>query len=141
MKVFLVCLLWNIGLVLSATEYNIVRNDRIIGGSIARRNQFPYQVAIIITLGNGGQTFCAGSILNNNYILSNFFRKQLMSRRYKENIIFQRLLIALIKRLAWILWQGFIISIITQMENTDMRSCHDTHFFIVTSIQSHWKMT
>lgn len=39
---------------------------RIVGGSTATRNQFPYQVALIIN--NSG--FCGGSIISNTWVLT-----------------------------------------------------------------------
>jgi secreted trypsin-like serine protease len=84
MKFSVICLVFGIACcALSVESYvlqehdetgqsNRVRTDRIMGGQIARRNQFPYQVALILSLPGNQQTFCAGSILNNNYILSNF---------------------------------------------------------------------
>lgn len=51
-------------------EMQNVRSDRIMGGQIARRNQFPYQVALVLSLPNNFQTFCSGSILNNHFILT-----------------------------------------------------------------------
>lgn len=59
---------------LDSIEAN-VNNDRIIGGSTARRGQFPYTVALRgrITLSNNTivwRHMCGGSILNNRWILS-----------------------------------------------------------------------
>lgn len=41
----------------------------IIGGTEAQRNQFPYQVAIFVYLPTA-QSFCSGSILSANFVLS-----------------------------------------------------------------------
>lgn len=75
MRILLICIICNIGSILALEEYNPIRSDRIIGGSIARQNQFPYQVALIISLPGSGQTFCAGSILSVHYALSKLIAK------------------------------------------------------------------
>lgn len=43
------------------------RDGKIIGGTTAKRNAYPYQVAI---LRSGGAMYCGGSILNANYVLT-----------------------------------------------------------------------
>lgn len=44
----------------------VPEGSRIVGGSVASRNQFPYQVALIIN--NSG--FCGGSIISNAWVLT-----------------------------------------------------------------------
>jgi len=44
----------------------VPEGSRIVGGSVAARNQFPYQVALIIN--NSG--FCGGSIISNTWVLT-----------------------------------------------------------------------
>jgi secreted trypsin-like serine protease len=52
------------------SDSQLVRSDRIMGGQVARRNQFPYQVALILSLPGTQQTFCSGSIISNHFILT-----------------------------------------------------------------------
>lgn len=51
-------------------EVKIDRSTRIIGGTEARRGQFPYIVALILGLPDYGQSFCGGSIISSNFILT-----------------------------------------------------------------------
>ncbi|XP_046608056.1 uncharacterized protein LOC124299131 [Neodiprion virginianus] len=44
--------------------------SRIVGGEVATRGQFPYQVAVLSTNAAGATGFCGGSILNENWILT-----------------------------------------------------------------------
>lgn len=43
--------------------------SRVTGGAIATANQFPYQAALVITLPDQ-QSFCGGSLISNNFILT-----------------------------------------------------------------------
>ena len=42
-------------------------NRRIVGGRVARKNEYPYQVALQY---GSGFTFCGGSIIDNNWVLT-----------------------------------------------------------------------
>lgn len=46
------------------------RNLRIVGGSPARPNQFPHAVALVLHLTQQRSSFCGGSIIHQNYILT-----------------------------------------------------------------------
>ena len=43
-------------------------NDRIVGGETAKRNEFPWQVAIVKR--GTRQPFCGASLINSHYILT-----------------------------------------------------------------------
>lgn len=51
-------------------EVEIDRSTRIIGGSEARVGQFPYMVALILGLPDFGQSFCGGSIISSQFVLT-----------------------------------------------------------------------
>lgn len=66
-------ILWNcvfIFVTLCNAEVQIERNVKIIGGTEARVGQFPYMVALILGLPNYGQSFCGGSIISPNFVLT-----------------------------------------------------------------------
>ncbi|CAD7082539.1 unnamed protein product [Hermetia illucens] len=44
-------------------------SGRIVGGSLASAGQFPYQVGLILTV-SGGQSFCGGSLIKDNVVLT-----------------------------------------------------------------------
>lgn len=48
---------------------NVSRNIRIVGGSSAMNTQFPHAAALFLHL-NTGESFCGGSIIHANYILT-----------------------------------------------------------------------
>lgn len=48
----------------------IDRNIRIVGGSIARFNQFPHVVGLILHTGVDQHSFCGGNIIHPAYILT-----------------------------------------------------------------------
>jgi len=45
------------------------RNNRIFGGVVARAHQFPHIVALTVTM-TSGSSFCGGSIVSQNYVLT-----------------------------------------------------------------------
>jgi len=52
-------------------DYESKRNGRIVGGNIARQNQFPYQAALLSFLTSvGGNALCGGSLVNNRMIVT-----------------------------------------------------------------------
>lgn len=53
----------------SATRSEPDRNFRIVGGHPARPNQFPHVVALILYL-QEGHSFCGGSIIHQNFVLT-----------------------------------------------------------------------
>lgn len=48
----------------------IERNLRIVGGSVTRPHQFPHAVALILHLRDTQSSFCGGSIIHANYVLT-----------------------------------------------------------------------
>lgn len=54
----------------------IERDLRIVGGSVARQNQFPHSVALVLFLRpaegerQAMSSFCGGSVIHANYILT-----------------------------------------------------------------------
>ncbi|XP_037944301.1 brachyurin-like [Teleopsis dalmanni] len=44
--------------------------ERIAGGDLAHENQFPYQAGLSIELQNGFYTWCGGSIIDKNWLLT-----------------------------------------------------------------------
>ena len=74
-KVLITCVL----LVFSAIQVpisalEIDRNLRIVGGTVARVNQFPHAVALVLHLTMSRSSFCGGSIIHANYILTVSFK-------------------------------------------------------------------
>ena len=66
-KIFLLVLIaiLNLG---DSQEHN--RENRVVGGFESRPHQFPYLVALILTVNEGPQSFCGGSIIGPSYILT-----------------------------------------------------------------------
>lgn len=48
----------------------LAESSRIVGGEIASLGQFPFQAAISIKHSNGLNTFCGGSLINSQWILT-----------------------------------------------------------------------
>ncbi|CAO1304761.1 unnamed protein product [Diamesa hyperborea] len=46
------------------------RDNRVVGGMESRPHQFPFLVALILSVRDGSQSFCGGSIIGPNYILT-----------------------------------------------------------------------
>lgn len=46
------------------------RNMRIIGGLVARVGQFPHAVALVLYLQESKSSFCGGSIIHPNFVLT-----------------------------------------------------------------------
>lgn len=66
-KVFLLILiaLKNLG---ASQEHD--RDNRVVGGFESRPHQFPFLVALILTVKDGSQSFCGGSIIGPNHIIT-----------------------------------------------------------------------
>lgn len=53
-----------------ATPYQTLLQGRIMNGETAVEGQFPYQVSLHISVNGGGGSFCGGSIIGNEWILT-----------------------------------------------------------------------
>ena len=70
--------IYSIQFVLHCVEYksatcglsNRSSQDRIVGGTEAKRNEFPWQAWLIISLGKGRYYSCGGSLISNQWILT-----------------------------------------------------------------------
>lgn len=51
-------------------DVKITRDMRIVGGQITRPNQFPHAVALVLHMPNAHTSFCGGSIIHANYVLT-----------------------------------------------------------------------
>lgn len=52
------------------SQIEIDRNLRIVGGAVARPGQFPHAVALVLHLTQSRSSFCGGSIIHQNFILT-----------------------------------------------------------------------
>jgi len=64
-----ICGVININSVLDNVQENISRDIRIVGGSSANATQFPHAAALFLFL-TTGESFCGGSIIHANYIIT-----------------------------------------------------------------------
>lgn len=46
------------------------RDNRVVGGIESRPHQFPFLVALVLTVNQRSQSFCGGSIIGKNHILT-----------------------------------------------------------------------
>lgn len=46
------------------------RDNRVVGGFESRPHQFPFLVALILTVKDGSQSFCGGSIIGPNHVIT-----------------------------------------------------------------------
>jgi secreted trypsin-like serine protease len=53
-----------------STQVELDRAMRIVGGQTARVGQFPHAVALVLHLTGGRSSFCGGSIIHPNYVLT-----------------------------------------------------------------------
>lgn len=53
-----------------SNSVQIDRNLRIVGGSTARIGQFPHAAALVLFLTQSRSSFCGGSIIHPNFVLS-----------------------------------------------------------------------
>ena len=49
---------------------NRSKQERIVGGTEAKQNEFPWQAWLLISLGNGRFYSCGGSLISNQWILT-----------------------------------------------------------------------
>ena len=49
---------------------NNILSPTIIGGSVTARNEFPWQVLLVITKWNGGSYYCGASLISNQWVLT-----------------------------------------------------------------------
>jgi hypothetical protein len=49
---------------------NKSNEERIVGGTEAKQNEFPWQAWLVISLGNGRYYSCGGSLISNQWILT-----------------------------------------------------------------------
>lgn len=69
-KVSILALVLIFCLIPQAHSGHVDRNLRIVGGSIARNNQFPHAVALVLHLTESRSSFCGGSIVHPSYVLT-----------------------------------------------------------------------
>lgn len=50
--------------------HELGRDNRVVGGIESRPHQFPFLVALILTVNHRSQSFCGGSIIGKNHILT-----------------------------------------------------------------------
>lgn len=65
-----VCLLVLIVLIKFGESHDHGRDNRVVGGFESRPHQFPFLVALVLTADKGSQSFCGGSIIGPNHILT-----------------------------------------------------------------------
>lgn len=53
-----------------STQLELDRSMRIVGGQTARVGQFPHAVALILYLAGSKSSFCGGSIIHPNFVLT-----------------------------------------------------------------------
>lgn len=54
----------------NSERVEVERSMKIFGGSVARVGQFPHAAALILHLTESRSSFCGGSIINANFILT-----------------------------------------------------------------------
>jgi secreted trypsin-like serine protease len=63
-------LISSLSFVICNADVKIMRDLRIVGGQITRPNQFPHAVALILHMPHSHTSFCGGSIIHANYVLT-----------------------------------------------------------------------
>lgn len=76
----LICQTFNV-----RSQVAIDRNLRIVGGSVARAGQFPHTVALILHLVQSRSSFCGGSIIHQNFVLTVSVELSIILIVLKEN--------------------------------------------------------